>query len=144
MGMGEFEPHPKHKTPEVLQRGITHLAHSCQMHLAGLSSKTRQKRGFYGKFGSFPQGPGAVLAGDVEPGPFLCSETGDEEGGANSLLWKEVEIKQIHIHLVPSIGFALSQLKICLDGVFKAGDVCGTQKESLSGLLAWRAQEEFS
>lgn len=82
-----------------------------------------------------------MLAGDVEPGPSLRSETGDEESGANSLLQKEAEIKQIHVYPVPSIGFILSQLKICLERAFEAGDVCGTQKGSLSGLLAWRAQE---
>lgn len=102
MGMGEFERS---------MWGVTHLQHSCQMHLPGLSSKTGQKRGFYGKCGSFPQGSGAVLAGDVEPGPSLCSGSGDEESRANSLLWKEVEIKQIHVYPVPSIGFVLSQLK---------------------------------
>lgn len=66
------------------------------------------------------------------------------KSGANSLLWKEVEIKQIHVYSVPSTGFVLSQLKIHLEGAFKAGDVYGTQKESLGGLLAWRAREEFS
>lgn len=136
MGVGEFEPSlvAKHKTPE----GITLLPHSCLRHLPGPSNKTGQKRGFCGRCGSFPQGPGAVQAGNVGPGSSLCSETGDEESRANSLLWKEAEIKQIHVYPVPSIGFILSQLKICLDGAFKAGDVCGTQKVSLSGLLAWR------
>lgn len=146
-GMGEFEPAlvAKQKIPEVPQtEGCYPLPRSCQMHFLGLSSKTGQKRGFYGRCGSFPHGSGAVLAGDAELGPSLCSETGDEESGANSLLWKEVEIKQIHVYSVPSTGFVLSQLKIRLEGAFKAGDVYGTQKESLGGLLAWRAREEFS
>lgn len=75
----------KHKTPEGGYPSATLLPDA----LAGLSSKTGQNRGFYGRCGSFPQGSGAVLAGDVEPGPSLCSESGDEENGANSLLWKE-------------------------------------------------------
>lgn len=83
-----------------------------------------------------------MLAGDVELGPSLCSEPGDGESGANSLLWKEAEIKQIHVYPVPSISFVLSQLKYVWMGLLR--DVCGTQKESLSGLLAWRAWEEFS
>lgn len=87
MRMGEFEPSMWQSIKP--QRGVIHLPHSCQMHLPGLSSKTGQNRGFYGRCGSFPQGSGAVLAGDVEPGPSLCSESGDEENGANSLLWKE-------------------------------------------------------
>lgn len=37
---------------------------------------------------------------------------------ANSLLWKEVEIKQIHVYPVPSIGFTLSQLKNMSRGGF--------------------------
>lgn len=48
MGVGEFEPSlvAKHKTPEVPQRGVTCLPHSCQMHLPGLSSKMGQKEAF--------------------------------------------------------------------------------------------------
>lgn len=91
MGVGEFEP-PLWQSIKP-QSGVTHLPHSCLMHLPGLSRKIDQKRGFYGRCGSFPQGSGAVLARDVELGPSLCSETGDEKSGANSLLWKEVEIK---------------------------------------------------
>lgn len=63
---------------------------------------------------------------------------------ANSLLWKEVEIKQTDVYPMPSIGFILSQLIICLEGAFKAGDVCGTQNESLCGLLACKAWKEVS
>lgn len=84
MGVGEFEPSlvAKHKTPE----GITLLLLSCLRHLPGLSSKTGQKRSFCGRCGSFPQGSGAVLARNVGPGSSFCSETGDEESRANSLL----------------------------------------------------------
>jgi len=54
-------------------------------------------------------------------------------------------IKQIHVYPMPSVGFILSQLKMtCLEGAFKAGDVCGTQNESLCGLLACKAWEEIS
>lgn len=66
MGVEEFEPSlvAKHKTPEVPSEGVTHLPCSCQMHFPGLSSKTGQKRGFYGRCGSSPHGSGAVLAED--------------------------------------------------------------------------------
>lgn len=60
-----------------------------------------------------------MLAGDVGPDPSLHSETGDEESAANSLLWEEVEIKQICVWPVPSIGFVLSQLEICLEGLLR-------------------------
>lgn len=83
----------KHKTPAVPSERVTRLPRSCQMHFPGLSSKTGQKRGCYGRCGSFPNGSGAVLAGDVGLGPSLHSETQDEESAANSLLWEEVEIK---------------------------------------------------
>lgn len=64
-------------------------------------------------------------------GHSLCSETGDEESGANSLLWKEAEIKQIHVYPMPSISFVLSQLKIYLDGAFKEMSVGHKRKVSV-------------
>lgn len=99
-----------------------------RLHFLGLRSKISQKR-------------------DLCKAESLQVETGEKGSGCQFTLWKEGEIKQVHVYSMPSISFILNQLKIWLEGAFKAGDVCGMARRKspcVAGLQGKKLHEALS